>query len=191
MAIDTQEIRDTFLSHFDHGGDFTVDPDTGIVSCTGRVFLTLDVPELPVVLGRVGGDLDISVCDLASLRGCPITVGRDFDCQRNRLKSLEGGPQRVSGNYMARDNHLASLKGAPRWVGGTFYLSVYADMPLLDLLLMEKCGKLWLTKPGKPNDVLDDLQELITRYIGSGYDGMVPCAARMHKLGHGSNARMG
>jgi hypothetical protein len=37
---------------------------------------------------------------------------------------------------------------------------------------------------------LDDLEAIINRYLNTGRDGIIPCAAELHKAGYGGNAKL-
>ena len=184
-----QETMDAFLDCFSNSGKVTIDPVTKLVSVTGSVHLKVDRHELPVAFDRVDGDFDIAYNQLRSLKGCPVFVGSDFYCKNNRLTSLDGGPRKVVGAYNARNNHLTSLKGVPIEVGTRFILTVHPDTPLLNILHMEHYRELDLSSA--LTDRMKDVEEILYRYRGLGYDGMAPCAARMAKAGYGSNARAG
>lgn len=49
----------------------------------------LDLKEIPITFGEVGGDFDCLDNKLTSLIGCPTEVGRDFNCEYNNKEFTE------------------------------------------------------------------------------------------------------
>jgi len=103
----------------------------------------LDLKELPITFGTVGGSFNCSCNKLTSLKGCPKKVGKNFDCScnsltslkgcpkkvkcfycdLNKLTSLKGSPREVENNFWCSDNYLTSLEGCPKKVNGAFACS--------------------------------------------------------------------
>ena len=79
----------------------------------------LDLKEIPITFGEVGGRFNCQNNRLVSLKGCPHKVG-DFYCYNNSLVSLHGCPAEVGGDFSCYDNELTSLEGCPSEVSGDF-----------------------------------------------------------------------
>ena len=188
MAVDVAKIRELFDFNFAHTGEMTIDPQTGLVSCTGNVNAKKQMKRFPVSFDQVKGSFSCSRNQLTSLKGAPGSVGGGFFCHNNQLTSLEGAPGLIGGDFYCHNNQLTSLVGAPGSISGKWFMTVHPDVPLLNLLHVKKIDGFILDSGGAR---LHDLEEILMRYRGTGYNGMAPCAARMAKLGYGSNARMG
>jgi len=93
------------------------------VNVTGNVYLSsLDLTELPIKFGKVGGHFDCSYNKLTSLEGSPREVGGLFYCYGNDLTTLEGAPEKVGKIFDCTRNKLTTLKGAPEEVWRWFLL---------------------------------------------------------------------
>ena len=187
-----QRARERFWDNFTRTGEISIDHVTGLVSCTGDVeTANYRMGTLPVVFDHVNGSFMCTSSDLISLKGSPRTVGKHFRCSANELRSLEGGPRTVGGSYFCQNNRLTSLAGVPESVSGTWFMTVNQDVPLLNLLHIREVDGFVLNSEDSRFSRLHDLEEILMRYRGTGYNGMAPCAARMAKAGYESNARMG
>ena len=82
----------------------------------------LDLKELPITFGTVGGSFNCSCNKLTSLKGCPKKV-KCFYCDLNKLTSLKGSPREVENNFWCSDNYLTSLEGCSKKVNGAFACS--------------------------------------------------------------------
>ena len=71
----------------------------GIVDINGSLAAHNSLQEIPVLLGRVTQDFDVSSSRLKTLKNCPSYVGGSFDCSSTHLTSLIGGPKSVLGSY--------------------------------------------------------------------------------------------
>ena len=92
------------------------------VNVTTDVYLGfLQVTELPIRFGKVGGYFTCSESNLTSLEGSPKEVGGEFACDDNQLTTLKGAPEKVGGYFDCHLNKLTSLECSPREVGGSFY----------------------------------------------------------------------
>jgi len=115
--IRRKEWMDEFLKrddvHKNEDGSYDVDGDVDIRD--------MDLTELPLRFGKVGGYFDCSYNRLISLEHAPRTVRGDFSCYNNRLTSLEHAPRTVGRVFNCSYNRLTSLEGAPRTVGGDFW----------------------------------------------------------------------
>jgi hypothetical protein len=93
----------------------------GSVDVDGNVDLSsMDLTEIPLKFGRVGGYFYCSNNKLTTLKGSPREVGGNFNCINNQLKTLEGGPREVGVSFYCSHNQLTTLEGAPHYVGRSF-----------------------------------------------------------------------
>jgi len=200
--IDKQKILALVKTNFKTTGRVTVD-DQGLVSVTGNCELTQKITKLPVQFDHVVGDFNCtrsqleslegapqsvdgwfscSYSELESLLGAPQSVGNHFYCYSTTLKSLLGAPRSVGGDFDCLATTLESLAGAPQSVGGKFYCSYDRSLGLLPLLLIKDLKGVSIGN--------DTVNSILNRYLGQGRDGIIPCAAELHKAGYGSNAKL-
>jgi hypothetical protein len=126
--VDLAGIKKTFDKYYSHTGKLSVDPNTGLISCTGSVKSKeksyLDgkpgIKTLRVRFGKIRYDFAVQHTDLVSLEGAPSWVGRDFKCGHNQLTSLLGSPQHVGGDFKCDNNNIESLEHCPKSVGANF-----------------------------------------------------------------------
>ena len=191
QGVNTDQIMGLFHEFFACSGKVTVDPATGLISTSSRVILKRKAPRFPVGFDTVNGDFICNNKGLESLVGAPRVVQGDFQAGGNLITSLAGSPRHVTGDFDVYDNKITSAKGAPETVKGTFLMIVHKETPLLDLL--HTAGgvefMLWEPRPGIAQ--IPALEAIMDQYAGSGYDGVVPCAAKLAKAGYSANARMG
>lgn len=91
------------------------------VNVEGNVKLdNLNLTELPIRFGKVGGNFYCYWNKLKTLEGAPIEVNGNFICEYNELTSLKGSPKKVKGCFSCKENKLTSLEGAPEKVGNYF-----------------------------------------------------------------------
>ena len=64
----------------------------------------LNLREIPITFGTVGGDFFCYNNSLISLNGSPTEVAGDFDCCNNKLTSLNGCPREVVGDFSCYAN---------------------------------------------------------------------------------------
>ena len=84
------------------------------VNVRGDVDLSnLNLKEIPITFGKVGGNFDCSINELTSLKSCPSEVNGDFDCSNNKLISLKGCPSIIKQRFYCEHNELMSLVGCP------------------------------------------------------------------------------
>lgn len=129
---------------------------------------------------HVGKNYNVSNNKLTSLAGAPQHVLGNFKCYQNNLQDLTGGPVRVEGGMICDGNELTSLAGAPEHVGGTFKIDYKLNLPLL---------KLCLYKNFILSMKLDQVQEILVKYAGSGRPGALMAAAELIRAGYKENAR--
>jgi hypothetical protein len=118
--IDVKQIPKLIKYFYKTTRRVTIDPKTGMVSCTGDVELTAKTNSLVVKWHQVSGNFDCDINLLTSLEGAPQHVGGTFRCNTNQLDSLKGAPQHVGGDFVCNENNLTTLEGAPQGVGGVF-----------------------------------------------------------------------
>ena len=116
----TEKDRKRFLDkvvegswNINENGEVDVDGDVDIFQ--------LNLTEIPVKFGSVGGSFDCSYNQLTSLEFAPKSVGRSFYCDNNQLTSLEFAPTSVGKGFYCNFNQLTSLEFAPTSVGRSFY----------------------------------------------------------------------
>ena len=91
------------------------------VNVTGDVSISgLNLTEIPIKFGKVGGNFDCSHNKLKNLKNAPKKVGRGFRCEFNQLTSLKGSPKIVGEEFCCSYNQLTTLDTAPNKVGGWF-----------------------------------------------------------------------
>jgi hypothetical protein len=187
--------------------------DQGVVDVRGSVSMkgVYNKPSLPVEFGTATFFIIPANVRLQTLQGCPQKIFWDFDIEvrsepRN-IPNLIGGPKWVGGLYRAAECGLNTLEGCPEHVGGIFditendltslhsvpnYCDIFAisvgeNLGLLKLCLLF-CNNLQIYRPnGDPNR---PLTAILRRYLNTGRDGIVPCAAELHKAGFSGNAKL-
>jgi hypothetical protein len=159
--VNVDEIEQLVEHHFDHTGRISVDPTTGVVSCTGNMNLKskIKVDQLPVQFDQVGGQ---------------------FNCEHNNLTTLIGSPTQTGLYFSCVYNPLVSLEGLPDHVGALCWVTWRAQLPLLRLLKLEH-----LSLKDAPDPVLD----IIYKHLGQGKPGAIKAAAKLIKAGYKANAR--
>jgi len=159
--VNVDEIEQLTKHHFDHTGRISVDPTTGVVSCTGNINLKpkIKVNQLPVQFDQVGGH---------------------FNCEHNNLTTLIGAPNRTGFYFSCAHNPLMSLEGLPAHVGALCWVTWRDQLPLLRLLTL---GHLSL------EDAPDPVRNTIYKYLGQGKPGAIKAAAELIKAGYRENAR--
>ena len=91
------------------------------VNVKGNVKLdNLNLTELPIKFGKVGGHFYCYWNKLTTLEGAPTVVDGNFICDFNELTSLKGSPKKVKGCFKCSHNKLTSLEGAPEKIGDYF-----------------------------------------------------------------------
>ena len=85
MTIDLTQIKKLLDDNFTYTGDISIDPLTGMISCTSSVRLTTQLSLLPVSFDRVDGDFNCGGNYLTSLKGSPRHVSNSFYCHNNKL----------------------------------------------------------------------------------------------------------
>jgi len=179
--IDPNKILALVDKDFVTTGQVTIDAQ-GLVSVSEDCYLKAQaVSKLPVQFDHVGREF-FCFSRLTSLEGAPRSVGGDFFCQKNQLTTLKGSPDTVGGDFRCGENPLTSLDGIPQSVGGSFSCDYTESLGLLRLLLIKKVKSIWIQNPG--------VESIINRYLGKGRDGIIPCAAELHKAGYGGNAKL-
>jgi len=160
------------------------------VSCNSDVgtTTTFDARRLPFAWSRVEGFFDVTSMGLISLEGSPEYVEDYVDCGSNWLPNLIGAPQYVGTNFMCIGNPLQSLEGLPKTIGGDFHVRYDPNLGLLRLLLVNKLNDVLVR--GGPQGVTIRISSIMTPYLGKGRDGMIPCAAELHKAGFGGMAKL-
>jgi hypothetical protein len=146
---------------------------------------------------------------LMTLEGCPQYVEEAFNCTGCGLTSLEGAPQMgPQGWFLAVDNKLKDLQGTPSHLFSLdmswnyleslqglplhcqkIALTWHKDLPLLRLLLVQDLRVVEFSGAGFIPD-RDILNNIINKYKGKGYAGMVPCARELIRAGLTGNARL-
>jgi hypothetical protein len=200
--VDVEKIQQLLAKHFEIDGKISVDPKTGSVDVLGSVTLrSIEVTQLPVRFGHVGGSFDCRNNQLKTLEGAPGYVSGDFLCYNNQLKTLEGAPGHVGGSFTCHYNQLTSLggapghvgrsffcnsnqlktlDGAPGHVGGGFWCSYHPSLPVLRLLQYKKV---------KIHDAPWSVENIMTKYAGTGKRGMLAAGVALTKTGYKLNAR--
>lgn len=87
------------------------------VNVNGSVHLnSMDLIELPIKFGTVGGDFYCYDNKLTSLKGAPKVVGKDFYCSYNKLTTLNDAPEEVGGVFNCSHNKVQFTKDDVREV---------------------------------------------------------------------------
>jgi hypothetical protein len=178
--VDVQEIQKLLNKHFKITGMVTIDPITGVVDVDGEVALRSTITQLPVKFGQVRGSFDCSSKQLTTLDGSPSHVGQDFDCSNNLLSTLEGAPDHVGRDFYSLNLALSTLDHLPSLVGSGFWISYSRSLPLLRLLQYNNNALI-----GAPEGV----DQILTKYAGTGKKGMLGAGVELAKLGYKENAR--
>ena len=196
MAVDIIKIQTLIERYFKPTGIISIDPNTGMASCSNDVIMNKRIDRLPVRWDTVGGSFSCKENQLTSLAGAPGSVGGSFICSGNQLTSLAGAPHQVGGAFYCDSNQLSSLEGAPRSVGGGFYCSnnpltsleglpeeingivgitYLADLPLLRLFMIRGIEGLALRQD------TGSVEPIINRHLPQGKAGLSACATELIK----------
>jgi len=121
-----QFVKHKYYYHGNEPGEWTVNPDTGLVDVNGRFEMNgVGAKDFKgIKFGTVLGGFDCSENELTSLEGCPIIADGGFRCYKNKLTSLVGGPKESKYSYHCGNNLLTSLEGIPTKIRGSFKCSV-------------------------------------------------------------------
>jgi hypothetical protein len=203
--VDTNQIHRILKNNYRIDGEIHIDSQTGAVTCSGDVKLLTLTPSLLINWDGVNGNFSCGLAGLTSLKGAPHTVGGNFSCIENKLTSLEHAPSIVYGGFDCSSNQLTSLQGSPCTTGSIYNCSLNPltslqglpnkmigkgmmllpwndTLPLLRVLLVK--GIHWLNIEAK------ECRDIMDKYLGKGYAGMVPCARELIKAGFKGNARL-
>ena len=201
-------ITSKFTGLFSTDGQFVID-DNGLISVDGDVTLSGSTTKLQVKFLKVTGRFSCNYGDrletlegaplecrsfscnnnrLKTLEGAPQSVGMYFTCKSNQLTSLTGGPKSVVGDFYCTNNQLTSLEGLPLSIDGDFLLSWSAIIPLLRLFKVRgiTAARIISSDGISPHPV----EHIINRYLHLGINGILPCAAELHKAGYSGNAKL-
>ena len=127
--VDLDGIKKTFDRYYIHTGKLSIDPTTGLISCTGSITgkwstfterSPLKPKNLRVKFGKIRNNFDVSYGALESIEGAPVWVGKNFSCRSNKITNLQGAPLHVGGLFACANNKLTSLEHCPKWVGLDF-----------------------------------------------------------------------
>ena len=145
----------------------------------------------------IEGDMNCSTnYELTSLVGSPKLIHGSFFCENNvRLHSLLGCPMVIGGDFIAINTSFDTWRDAPRFVGGRLILDYHEDTHLLGILTIKGIKKVIFVDINEYTEnvyipIETALSDILSRYIGQGRPGMLPCANEMLKVGYGSNARL-
>ena len=103
-------------------GTWKLNPN-GEVDVDGNVYMGyMNITEITVKFGSVGGHFECSNNQLTSLIGSPKSIEYgDFICSHNQLTSLIGSPKSIIGGYFyCLHNNLTSLDSCPTLIEGGF-----------------------------------------------------------------------
>ena len=209
MKEPLSSIERRFLKHFWVSGDYAIWSD-GRVSVTGDCQVKaggMTMEKLPVRFREVGGIFKADGAGLTSLEGFPERIGGDCICPNNPLVSLGvtqifvGGDLYLQGHqigdaFWKEFEHAASVDGSifcsvPNLaeidrIGevrsknnqGKFFAEYRADIPIL-----RQCnGNIELFNA--PSDIVQTMKN----YQNTCWDGMIPAAARLFRMGFRKNA---
>jgi len=214
FPIDKIKVKALLRRYCETSGKILID-DQGRVSCNSiefkkRICQNDLLSMLPVRFKRIDGDFTAMWGRMQTLEGSPEHVGTDFACTDNAINSLAHGPQFVGGDYFcvncnlsnfigighvsgkihAELNPFTSLRGLPMDFAGTVSITYGSRMALLSIMLTQ-CKKLAIQNSNRNSDNTTKMVEaIINGYLGKGRDGIIPCAAELHKAGFGGNARL-
>lgn len=210
----TDDIMKLMLTHF-KVIENSISIKDGYVTVDGNCYLTSSLDQLPVKFRHVLGVFNISNSGLRTLKGCPYETF-SFSCNQNELTSLEFGPQIVNGNYRCSGNKLSNLIGAPNSVSSGVFscaqnplvsldglpkrmhkirISYRKDLPLLKLLFVNVSNvkfSIENTNAVDDSDIdrVEQIEDILRRYLGKGQRGALQCAAELSKAGFKGNARL-
>lgn len=135
---------------------------------------------------QVIGDYICIENELTSLLGAPERVG-SFSCSYNLLKSFVGGPKKIISNFFGYNNPTESLNGLPTEIGYSLQVQYSPTLPLLGILSIQHLKSVRLRSGGQSGGQIEDI---INKYLGSGRQGALRCAAELSKAGFKGNARI-
>lgn len=120
--VNVEQVERTFRKYYKHTGKLSIDPQTGLISCTGSVRSNWGYGDsrpttLKVKFEKIRYDFNVGHGNLESLEGAPVWVGKNFSCSANKLRTLEGAPQHVGGSFGCSHNQLTSLEHSPQRLG--------------------------------------------------------------------------
>lgn len=187
------DVIKTLYKYFTITGTALMDHN-GFINVNGGVHLNAsdftNIDALPVKFKKVSGNFSCPRAGLTTLEGSPEYVGGVFICWGNRLTSLKGGPKRVGDRYSCYNNHFTSLDGLPAEMkDGWIFLDYNANLPMLKLLFIKGLDKISIEAPDEFKEKTQ-LQEILNKYIGTGRQGALKCAAELSAAGFKNNARM-
>jgi len=79
----------------------------------------------------------------------------------------------------------------PQMVKNHVQLTWLPDLGLMKLFLIDLGGELFLYSINGVGDPrVQQVEKIINKYIKLGRDGIIPCAAELHKAGYGGNAKL-
>jgi len=133
---------------------------------------------------HVGANFNCARCELTTLDGACDLVDGWFDCAHNKLTSLEHGPRLVTDLFDCSYNPLTSMKGAPDTMG-SIEITYDEQLPLLRCLH----AQLSINFIGGDQYPPQDVENVLTRYMGSDKSAMIKCAVELIRAGYKANAR--
>ena len=115
-------------------------------------------------------------------------VAGGFTMVVQTIRNTDGIPDMVGGSLTIHG--LARFTKLPDRVGGNILLNYVHDRPMLKLLTVETQGMLLMRSPAGLEKQADSASMILNQYLGKGRDGIIPCAAELHKAGLGQLARL-
>ena len=193
--IDTEQIYQTLDRYFHWSGYPSIDPITGEVDISGDVNSLSNckrLKQLPVRFSTItsyGNFILTNVDMLKTLDGCPREVHGNFIISGTNCRDLKGAPQSVGNGAQFLMPQLQSLEGLPAKISQWLDINWQPRLPLLRILLVRGLEDGVYIKHDDGGNI-DDLEAIINRYLNTGRDGIIPCAAELHKAGYGGNAKL-
>jgi hypothetical protein len=191
--IDRDKILALVGRHFTGGSglsSITID-EQGLVDANENLSLKQScrqIGKLPVRFGKIDGNLWLDYSDISTLEGCPRILTGTLGLEScGLLTNLSGGPYDCY-EIMAENTRLHSLVGLPKHCEN-IQVSVSPTMGLLSLLLVKGLTSVYLTDDWGIGSEMPQ-SSIINRYLSKGRDGIIPCAAELHKAGFGGNAKL-
>lgn len=187
---------------FDIKGDYDIDDDGFIhVDGTCTPGSGVKIEKLPIKFGVVSVRFACIDMGLTTLEGCPIQVKGNFNCGHNHLTSFKGAPTQIGQRFLCSSNYgpplpnligipdsllnlsvrsnLLSLDGLPHTIRDTISILYNKKLPLLKLLFVNSLQRIEIIETSDmSSDSLDDLNELMNKYIGKGRSGALSCCSR-------------
>jgi len=184
MIDQEQLLKDLkYTCRFYHGNstsDLDIDQEIQskriIINSNGEIDTVLRVSvyrtlegKLPVMFNECGHSFNAIGAGLVSLQGCPRRVGLSFACTINALTSLQYLPERARSMQLDYTPTLGLLR----------------ICAVQDLARLAFSAKISMYRPQA-----EQARLIISKYLQSGRDGIIPCAAELHKAGFGGNAKL-